>query len=517
MKVTAPHIYIENRGLNRDNCNLMSFVKHAGLMSHYCFEWGTKFLMVNDKSDFNIQVMTAFARGAANQHSGYWGYLDELAEIYRSEDGGSLWSYPCYNKEGERTGGISPTTMLNRNAVAYFHGANILVQQQADMYHFTYDWDDGSVSLTHHGEAGKRFSDFVFKRHPVRGKPHVPVALMLEHDHGWDPFARPRIGALPVVWGCIPFTSGDHMVDNFFEAAFPGFKESYKGSAGRGPWKSMKEVDHAIRSGFDTRPYESKCLTQSRWGDSFDVLLENCPLEAMKSYPVIMLLGDIKLKGELLERLEVYVEGGGILVANVAQIEEDAEAHELFGVELTSTRMGSTFSSCRRCGRKRLRERLYSYRRVVVKDAEVQAFNESRVTGYGDPLVPSRRVGKGEAILTTPQYLQAHDRTAVLEIGLDLISHLVERFALAGVEGPPIEYLVNRTEAGILVVLVNHEEEEWRGTVRANRMGAGDHRVAELWEERKVEHRVENDKATFEAKVPGYGFRVYAVAPVNGP
>ena len=69
----------------------------------------------------------------------------------------------------------------------------------------------------------------------------------------------------------------------------------------------------------------------------------------------------------------------------------------------------------------------------------------------------SRRVRKGEAILTTPQYLQAHDRTGFLEIGLDLISHLMERYALAGVEGPPIEYLGNRTEAGILVVLVNHK------------------------------------------------------------
>ena len=65
-----------------------------------------------------------------------------------------------------------------------------------------------------------------------------------------------------------------------------------------------------------------------------------------------MLLGNITLKGKLLERLKAYVEEGGILVANVAQIEEDTEAHELFGVELTATRMGSTFSSCHRPGAK---------------------------------------------------------------------------------------------------------------------------------------------------------------------
>ena len=78
MKTTAPHVYIKRRGLNRDNFNLMSFVKYAGLLTHYCFEWGTKLVMVNDKSDHNIQIMTVFARGAANQYSGSWGYCDEL-------------------------------------------------------------------------------------------------------------------------------------------------------------------------------------------------------------------------------------------------------------------------------------------------------------------------------------------------------------------------------------------------------------------------------------------------------
>ena len=47
-------------------------------------------------------------------------------------------------------------------------------------------------------------------------------------------------------------------------------------------------------------------------------------------------------------------------------------------------------------------------------------------------------------------------------------------------------------------------------------MGAG-HRVAELWEDRKIEHRMDGDKATFAAKVPGYGFGVYAVVPVSPP
>ena len=72
----------------------------------------------------------------------------------------------------------------------------------------------------------------------------------------------------------------------------------------------------------------------------------------LKSYSVILLVGDIKLTGALLERLEAYVQGGGILVANVDQIPEKAVVRKLFGVELTQTQMGSTFSSCRRAGAK---------------------------------------------------------------------------------------------------------------------------------------------------------------------
>ena len=124
-------------------------------------------------------------------------------------------------------------------------------------------------------------------------------------------------------------------------------------------------------------------------------------------------------------------------------------------------------------------------------------------------------MGKGEAILTTPSHLQTHDRTKLLEIWLDLISHLMERFALAEVEGPAIEYIVNRTEQGILVVLANHEGQQWSGKVTANRLGAGDVHVAELWEDRKVEHSMETANATFEAHVPAYAFRVYAVEPVR--
>lgn len=62
------------------------------------------------------------------------------------------------------------------------------------------------------------------------------------------------------------------------------------------------------------------------------------------------------------------------------------------------------------------------------------------------------------------------------------------------------------------MVLVNHEGQACRGKGMANRSGTGDLQVAKWWQDQKAEHWVEADKATFEAKVPGYAFRVYAVA-----
>ena len=105
--------------------------------------------------------------------------------------------------------------------------------------------------------------------------------------------------------------AGDHMITNFFRAAFaawpayhvkwdeklPCQKKYY------GDWwdKSNAEVVAAARSG--ELPVENLeqdfYLGSSRWGDSFDALLENCPPEALRQYPVAFLLGRVKLRGRV--------------------------------------------------------------------------------------------------------------------------------------------------------------------------------------------------------------------------
>ena len=175
------------------------------------------------------------------------------------------------------------------------------------------------------------------------------------------------------------------MIDNFFEVIFPGYKESVKPIIG--PWETLRDIDRAIRSGFDTRAFESKCLTNSPFGDSFDVVLEDCPIDVLKEYKILILLGEIKAKPNLIRKLRAYVEGGGILIANTAQIDSSRQLQKLFGVRGKGEVKEGETSICHLCG-KRFNESLYTYTKVEADKALIKATNE-----HGDILITSNKVG----------------------------------------------------------------------------------------------------------------------------
>jgi len=497
----SPHRYLTKRGLNRDNCNLMSFTMRC-FMVHYCFEWGTKAVIVNDKSAVNIQLLIAFARGAAKQYDGYWGYMDELAEAWRCRNGRVLWSYLGYNKEGERIGGISPTNIMNRWIVTFFSGANFIIQQQSRFafYKPFYNYHKTKkIELTPMGERAREFSEFVLKNHPDRGKTLVPLALMLEHEHGWAPFLWNNI-AKRVTWGCIPYEEADYMVDNFFEVVFPGFRENPP----LGPWNSLKEMDEAFRRGDDTKAYEHKWLTESPFGDSFDVVLENCSLDVLKNYSGVILLGGIRLNSSLLGKLKEYVSEGGLLVVNVAQLDlSEKEIEENFGVCLSGMRKGAIRSKCEICGEE-FNEELYSYKLLEVKNAEIQATNE-----YKDSLIVTKKLGKGSIILTSPYYLQTHNRERFLKIGKHLLSHIMDRFLPVKIVGSPIEYLINKTNKGFIITLLNHRQEDWIGKIVLKNSRGFRIEALDRWKDERI--GIEEGKAVAPIRIPRYQFGIYEI------
>lgn len=496
---------------------------------HYHFEWGNSLVCHNDThSHVSLQVAHAFLRGAARQYDGFWGYYDELSElfVYKHRNGRYAMidiNDSNWNAKMEWQGGLSAEIQLNRWIAGYMAGANTITNQKTCRT----TWSLPALpqfKLTPMGKALKQFADFSLRRHRDRGKTIVPMALMLEHDHGWNPVRfgwrgrdsdrwhfdpqgearfqakRPWIGD-EVVWACMPFEEGDYMLENFFEAAFPGFRERMRDDY---PWATAAEYIELCQSGFDTRPYQHKMLTTSTWGDHFDVILDNCPQDVIASYPVVMLLGRVKMTRKRFAVLRGYAEGGGTLIINARQLGFRNDDLERFtGVKLTTEEKAATTSTCRECGA-RYEEGVYRYQRVEAATASVLADNE-----YGDPLITANAVGKGKVMLTLPDFLHDNNRSKLLEIGKDCVGHVMARHLPVEITGPPIEYIVNELGGGSCVVtLVNSSEKDWTGTVLFRQPKASRTTVREWWKEKTMPFEANEKDCTTRIRVPKFGSRM---------
>jgi hypothetical protein len=74
--------------------------------------------------------------------------------------------------------------MFKRNYfIAYMGGANLIHNEAAD-------YSTGALgghSLNPLGETVQELHDFAVTRHSARGTPHVPMAIMQQHDSGLEP------------------------------------------------------------------------------------------------------------------------------------------------------------------------------------------------------------------------------------------------------------------------------------------------------------------------------------------
>ena len=67
----------------------------------------------------------------------------------------------------------------------------------------------------------KEFADFALVRHPDVGRPAVPLALLVDHNTGFDPKHWVYNQANQVSYGDVPYSDGDFMTDNFLRLAYP--------------------------------------------------------------------------------------------------------------------------------------------------------------------------------------------------------------------------------------------------------------------------------------------------------
>ena len=513
------HPFMKRKGLRPLDYNI-ACGSTAPLDAHYQFEWDfSKMFILEQVFMGGIQTGVAFLRGAGRQYGKYWGLYQE---VWDGKHFSNL-NYTRYDRNLNRVGGFTPEMLLRARLVAFYSGAHVNFIKHAHATHFAPS-GKGKIQVTPVGKDHMKLADFCLRRHPDRGTPVAPIALMLEFCHGWDTAWTER----DVIWSKIPFEEGDYMISNFFDEAFPrrtinwnqlpfpvhhpfGTRFSSMSKAHR-----TEEYRRSLRQGYDHRPYEHRCLTASRWGDCFDIVLDNCSLDVLKGYPVVLFLGRVKLEGEILQRLRSYVESGGRLIVNVRQINDSAkDAEDFLGVRLTPDHGTSRDSHCNLCGSTH-EEPEYRYTKVTLSPgAEILAANSS-----GDVLAAGNRFGAGQVILTTPHYLQAYDGdeeltegerrfTIMLEIAKDLITHTVDEVMPVKVSGPPVEYLVNRTHEGLIVTLVNNEPVEWRGRVVASgHDGCLKGAVTELWEDVEIPSSLQEGNVVADIAIPPWGFKV---------
>ncbi len=448
--------------------------------AHVSFEWGCGLVWLERNVYLtNNQVGIAFLRGAARQYGGLLG-LDF-----------SSWGDPTrmtchFGSDGKRRGGMSENLLLREWVHAFYAGANSLLAESSAACAWMDD-GQGGLKLSPYGVNCKKFGEFSLLRHPQRGTPHIPMALMLEHDHGWEPRDR-------IIWGgTVPYSDADEMIDNFTALAWPGHDRGFyqdewvrPGCSPQFPFSTtnIQDARAALNRGVDTRPLEKGMLVGSTWGDAFDFVLENCPLDVLAKYPIVLLLGGIRLTSALKEKLDAYVRGGGTVVANSEQT--DTEHDAWFGVACDRERLYMDYNYTVSWSGKQ-----YDLGRARHRDLKIVSPDTVGVaTCYGKadkPVITERKLGKGKLYFSAFPFMQHKTRSEFSPVCKDFVDFLIRPTLRVDVQGEkPVGYQTNLLDDGVIVTLINSTPEHWRGSIIALDSRLEPARAMELWTDTAV-------------------------------
>jgi hypothetical protein len=465
------------------------FPCHAG----YAYEWGADMVVtergIDELSDISTGI--AFVRGLSRQYDKTWGV--DLSTWRTANDGATT-----FDAGGQLLGGWSPSYCSRHMFISYLCGAHLLQIEAAKYY--------SGTSLNPFGQAVREFGEFALIRHKDVGRPVISTALMLDFYSGFD--ARHWIWgpAMPSVWYSeIPYSDGDHMIDNFFKIAYPD--HWLHGTTPGQPWVTPTGMHAAafkayLAAGGDPRPYEP--MGSTRYGDNLDIIYNNASLATLAKYKTIILLGNVTIDEAARPRLRQFVRSGGTLVVNAKQATPADESW--LGVTL-STQTGSGTSSKWVSDGLALEEDSFAYTIVTPTTARVLADNNGT-----NALISSNPVGNGQVILTTPHYLQSSAKDRLLRIGVRLFDALAEKHAIAKISGPPVEYIVSQGTGKTLVTIVNNSlsGDTWNGTIELDRP-PGSFITMEWRMDTTVSPTVTNGKVAIAASVPAFDIRIFAL------
>ncbi|MBI2193174.1 MAG: hypothetical protein HYU36_14435 [Planctomycetes bacterium] len=369
-----------------------------------------------------IDLQMAFARGAARQYGRRWLWyfgasFGDAIRTFTAE-----YAY-VLSLEGlsvdNRNEKVGPSLAHIRRTLlhAYLQGASFFYPEQG----YNLFAADGTLN-----PMGWSYDEMMrlATRHPDRGVTYTPVAVLLDHAHGWDKYEYTGMH----VWGRQALQRSDRMIDGFFNVAYFPF-----------PHNEGDPVDDL------NVPWPN-----GYFGDIFDILVTSPTMtDAVNAYPVVFCVGDTRLDARWVEALKAYVRNGGTLVLNVEQAAAGMD-EAFLGVTLSKTWKEDTEVECQPDGQK-LSGTVFPYLLVTPK-AEANVIAK---TPGGDPVAVISKVGKGQVILTTPSYLLGHDGVPMPYMAR-LLQQVTSGLLPVQVTGN-CQYYVNLHPKGYVVVVSNNE------------------------------------------------------------
>jgi hypothetical protein len=395
--------------------------------AHALGRWGAKMIGLETSAVQPwVGMRVAFTRGAARQHGASFLYyhapnFGDTATTFTERQNFAGPTHFFHTRYGA-TMGPSLSWYRKTYYLYYMAGASAIYLEQGNDQFFKPAPGDHPFQLNPLGRITDEFINFA-GRHKERGTPYTPVAFLLDPAHGWDMTEYPHWA-----FNVSPSDRHDRSLREIFGAAY------YPAPVTEG------EPAMADRQFF----------VNSIFGDIFDVLVASDERrEAIDSYRAVVAAGRINWTPAWAEQLKSYVRKGGVVVLNAAQAKGLPE--DLLGVRPSGTTTEADDAKCLLTDEAgtNLHGGVYAYERVERRGAEVLM-----QTPTGDPLVTSFKLGQGRVIFcAVPDLLGLDER--LTPAAAHLFAHLFAEATPVRVTGD-VQRLVNRTERGWLVTLINN-------------------------------------------------------------
>ncbi|MCW2546242.1 MAG: hypothetical protein JWN96_702 [Mycobacterium sp.] len=473
----------------------------------YAYDLGSDAVLLERNLD-EVSGMSpglAMIRGAARQHKGReWG-ID--VSTYRFWNGGPT----TFDDNGKLVTGWSPSMFERSMYAAYMAGADVILNEAAN-------YGSGAANARRNplGVVVRDFADFSLRRHPDRGVPEVSMAILQDHFSGYEP-PFGEFDQEPLKWyRQNPYTQGDRTFSGLLDVAYPGH-QTWGTIVANAPWR-ITDTDGTVDTAATQAAYRRALAAPSadprtwepmgntRWGESLDVITDRARLDTLLRYRIVVLANSGPLSADLLAALKEFVRRGGTVVVNADQL--SAGLDSLTNVEVSAERRPAHSVT-------------WSDGTVIAESqfnfAPVQPGTDSEVvatTTDGYPAIVRHKLGAGSVYLTTADGMVDAEGQGVLTSDQRVLDQLQAAVATVTVDGPPLQYLVNKVGTSTVVTLINTDVggSTWRGRLLF-RTDAASASVQEWTKDTPVESSVAAGNVVVDATVPPFGVRVYAMQP----